>query len=68
MLHAALYLGLALAYCEAATHYLMKGNRRDATRYAVITILYGSIAFAVLNPHGAGVPMTPPAQQIVITA
>jgi hypothetical protein len=50
MLHAILYLALAVAYCEAAFDDLGKGNRRHAVRYGLIAIIYGSIAFVVVYP------------------
>ena len=68
MLHVMLYSGIAIAYCEAAVSDLIKGRRRDAVRYFVIAILYGSIAYAVLDPHIAASRLIPPAAGITLTA
>jgi hypothetical protein len=68
MLHALLYLGIAIAYCESAAHDLMKGNRRDAIRYAVITVFYISIAFVVLDPRLAEVQLIPSAETMLVIA
>lgn len=68
MLHAVLYLGLALAYCEAAISDLIKGQRWDAVRYFVIAILYSSIAYAVVDSHLADSPLIPSAAEMIVTA
>jgi len=44
-LHTAIYMGLAVAYFEAAIMSLGEGRWHCACREAVIATLYGSIAF-----------------------
>ncbi|HXO68435.1 MAG TPA: hypothetical protein VN838_05685 [Bradyrhizobium sp.] len=49
MIHFIIYLGLALAYFEAAHENFIKRNRRGWLRDAVIALLYSSIVFTLMD-------------------
>ncbi len=49
--HVVVYMGLALAYFEAALHSVAAHEVHCACRAIVIALLYASIAFFVFNPN-----------------
>ncbi len=55
-LHAIIYMGLALAYFEAALHSWTERDLHCACREVLIGLLYASIAFFVFDPLYLVVP------------
>jgi hypothetical protein len=60
-IHAIVYIGLALVYCEAALHSLTERKRHCACREIIIALLYAWLALVVFlgsfNPGQFGMSL-----------
>jgi hypothetical protein len=56
-IHSVIYIGLGLAYCDAARCSAAEGNLHCAIREAVIALLYIAIPIFVLDPDAVLAPV-----------